>query len=97
MRQRYADGTFAPGNLPAKVAYVGRKTRENRAAGFMGFRAGHALRRDIARIANAEKRSLGETICGLVRLGLGRYFELAGDEEHARVMREAMESLRASA
>jgi len=51
--------------------------KRDRRAKFVGFYGTSALKRDLWRIAKAEDRSLSQTVCGLLRLGIARYFELA--------------------
>jgi hypothetical protein len=54
--------------------------KRDRLAKFVGFYGTAALKRDLWRIAKAEDRSLSQTVCGLLRLGIARYFEL-GDAQ----------------
>jgi hypothetical protein len=49
----------------------------------VGFSVPAPLKRDLSRIARAEARTLSETACELLRLGLVRYFELAGSDPQA--------------
>jgi hypothetical protein len=54
--------------------------KRDRIAKFVGFYGPPALKRDLWRIAKAEDRPLSHVVCGLLRLGIGRYFELADAE-----------------
>jgi hypothetical protein len=51
--------------------------KRDRVAKFVGFYGPTALKRDLRLIAKVENRSLSATVCALLRLGIGRYFELA--------------------
>jgi hypothetical protein len=57
--------------------------KRDRNAKFVGFYGTPAFKRDLWRIAKAEDRSLSQTVCALLRLGIGRYFELADAEKFA--------------
>lgn len=48
-----------------------------------------ALKRDVKRLAAAERLPLSRFCCGILRLGIARYFELA-DERLAAPLRAAM-------
>jgi len=48
-----------------------------------------ALKRDVKKLAAAESLPISRFCCGLLRLGIGRYFELA-DERMAAPLRAAM-------
>ena len=48
-------------------------------AKFVGFHGTPALKRDLWRIAKTEDRSLSQTVCALLRLGIARYFDLTKD------------------
>jgi len=63
--------------------------KRDRIAKFVGFYGTPALKRDLWRIAKAEDRSLSQTVCALLRLGIGRYFELA-DEQMVAPLRALM-------
>ena len=56
----------------------GRPTRERRfkRQRLLSVWVPPALKRDILRIAVAENQAVSRTCAGLLRLGLGRYFEL---------------------
>ncbi|MGA7200495.1 MAG: hypothetical protein WBX26_01590 [Candidatus Cybelea sp.] len=67
--------------------------KRDRLAKFVGFYGTPALKRDLWRIAKAEDRSLSQTVCALLRLGIGRYFELADEQMIAplrAMMKEAL-------
>lgn len=66
--------------------------KRDRAAKFVGFYGTAALKRDLWRIAKAEGRSLSQTVCALLRLGMGRYFELA-DEQMIAPLRAMMKEV----
>jgi hypothetical protein len=91
-RCRRPDGSFAAEYTPAERGRNEREAAKRKNYGMVGIWAGAALKRDLWRIANAERRSLSETVCGLIRLGLHRYFELAGDDDHAATIRAALET-----
>jgi hypothetical protein len=63
--------------------------KRDRIAKFVGFYAPPALKRDLCRLARTEDRSLSAIVCGLLRLGICRYFELA-DEKMAAPLLAAM-------
>jgi hypothetical protein len=60
---------------------------------FIGFYAPPALKRDLRKIAQAEDRSLSHTVCGLPRLAIGRYFELADAKRVAPLAAKLREEL----
>lgn len=59
--------------------------KRDRLAKFVGFYAAPAFKRQLWRIAKAENRSLSQTVCALLHLGIGRYFELADEQMIAPV------------
>ncbi len=61
---------------------------------FVGFYAPPALKRDLRKIAQAEDRSLSHTVCGLLRLGIGRYFDLADAKRVAPLAAKLREKLK---
>jgi hypothetical protein len=62
-------------------------------AKFVGFHGPPALKRDLWRIARTEDRNLSETVCALLRLGIGRYFELADAKRVAPLAAKLREKL----
>lgn len=51
-----------------------------------------ALKLDLKAVAKAERRSVSQTAAGLIRLGMGRYFELA-DARKVAPLRKKMRDL----
>ena len=60
---------------------------------FVGFYAPPALKRDLGKIAQAEDRTLSAAVCGLLPLGISRYFELADAKAIAPLVAELREAL----
>ena len=78
------DGAVTGGN---------RKNRTKIRQVYVGFYGTAALKRDLWRIARAEDRSLSVTTCALLRLGLARYFELAGSNPAAARLKSQLEDM----
>lgn len=70
-----------------------RKNRTRIRQHFVGFYGTAALKRDLWRIARAEDRTLSVTVCALLRLGLARYFELAGSNPAAERLKSQLEEV----
>jgi hypothetical protein len=62
-------------------------------AKFVGFHGTPALKRDLWKIARVEDRSLSTSVCALLRLGISRYFELAGDTVETARLRAKLQEL----
>ncbi len=73
-----------------------RPTLLARRGKFVGFYGPAALKRDLWRIAKAEGKSLSVTVCGLLRLGLAYYFDLAGRDPAAERLRAQLEDVLAA-
>lgn len=56
-------------------------------------RVPEALKRDLKKIAEAENRSLAQIVSGMCRLGIARYFELAGIGEAPELLRAKLEDV----
>jgi hypothetical protein len=68
--------------------------KRDRNARFVGFWGPPALKRDLKRLQAVEDRPLSHVICAPLRLGIGRYFEPAGNTlEAARLKAKLKEFL----
>jgi hypothetical protein len=90
----FGKGGFKPGHgyTPKELHDNSVQTKQNIRAGITTFYAGRPMKRDLDRIAAAEGRSRSAVICGLLRLGMQAYFELAGRSQEADALLRKMES-----